>query len=129
MFLSIFVVSGLIGLVDLWAGLPSVWECISCMSGGAISAPLVGHSLRQEGTNINASPEEGLEVGHAQLQVGYRPHPPAAPECMGIRIWGSRHKSCGNGMGMGMEIPFPRQPCVPLTSNFEKEDCIPYFPE
>ena len=26
--------------------------------------------------------------------------------------WGFPQKSCGNGMGMGMEIPFPRQPCI-----------------
>ena len=43
---------------------------------------------------------------------------------MGISIWGSTcgspwgfpQKSCGNGMGMGMEIPFPRQACQILES-------------
>ena len=27
-------------------------------------------------------------------------------------VWGFPQKSCGNGMGMGMEIPFPRQPDI-----------------
>ena len=26
-------------------------------------------------------------------------------------LWVFPQKSCGNGMGMGIEIPFPRQPC------------------
>ena len=26
--------------------------------------------------------------------------------------WVFPQKSCGNGMGMGMEIPFPRQSCL-----------------
>ena len=29
---------------------------------------------------------------------------------MGI-LWEFPQKTCGNGMGMGIEIPFPRQPC------------------
>ena len=37
---------------------------------------------------------------------------------MGISIWrspwGFPQKSCGNGMGVGVEIPFPQQPWVPV---------------
>ena len=44
---------------------------------------------------------------------------------MGISIWrsiwgspwGFPQKSCGNGMGVGVEIPFPRQPWIVHTYN------------
>ena len=34
-------------------------------------------------------------------------------------IWGFPQKSCGNGMGVGVEIPFPRQPTSLHITMFE----------